>query len=85
MDGGNKSKHTPNITKLPVLEYQKSFPLRNLAQSAHRPITEVVDDIGVGFEKTYGVASFLGKGEQLGSGGDIGREAQVRLLEGNEM
>lgn len=61
-------KHTPNVTKFPVLKNEEPLPSRNLSQASNSPVTPIVNDIGMGFQNAYRIAYFLGDREELSSG-----------------
>jgi hypothetical protein len=76
---------TPNVAKFPILKHQKAFSPRDLPQAPHRPVAEVVDDVGMCFEQTYRVSHLFGDCKQLCGGRHIGGQTEVRLLNGNEV
>jgi hypothetical protein len=72
-----KTKLTSYVSKFPVLEYEEMFSLGNFLEKAHSPLTEIADDVCVGFEEADGVANLFCDCQQLRRCGDIGRKTEI--------
>ena len=77
--------HTPNISKLPILEQQEFLPLRDLLQASDRAVGKIADDVRVCLQHADVLAYFFGEAQELVGGFDVGGDAEVGALDGNEM
>ena len=78
-------KRTANVPKLPVFEEQKMLPPRDFIEPFNGLIREVVNDVSVGFQDTDVVTDFFGEAEQGGRSMNVGRNAEIGLLNGNQL
>lgn len=76
---------TAYVAKLPVLEDQKLLPPAYFLQAGDGAVGEVVDDVGVRFQHANGVAHFFCEFQEGGGGGDIGGDAQIGALNGDQL
>ena len=77
-------EHTANVSELPIFEDQEVFPLGNILQPFDCPFGKVIDDVGMRFEYTYGVAYFFCDVEELKGGVYIGRNTEVGAFDRDE-
>lgn len=82
--GAKRELRTANVPEFPVLEDEEVLPLGDLLEAFDRPIGEVVDDVCMCLEHAYRVADFLGQAKEGGGVMDVGGDAEVGLLDGDE-
>jgi hypothetical protein len=85
MQRGCEERRTPNIPKLPVLEHQEPLPLRNVSQSPHCPVTEIIDDVCMGLEEAYRIADLFGERQEFIRRRYISGDTEIRLLNCDKM
>lgn len=76
-------KPTAYIAEFPIFKQQEFLAPRDVLQLSDSVFGEVIDDVCVGFENTYGVADFFCEGEQVVGGVDVGGYAEIRSFDGN--
>ncbi|KAI4134491.1 MAG: hypothetical protein LQ347_001471 [Umbilicaria vellea] len=61
------------------------WAMRRGPEAGDGAVGEVVDDVGVRFQHANGVAHFFCEFQEGGGGGDIGGDAQIGALNGDQL